>query len=123
MIGDPSSHIVITRNQTVLDKLSNIDKIATSDCSILLIGETGVGKEVFAEYIHRKSDRSHHPLVKVGLATLPANLIESELFGYEKGAFTGSVHEKKGHFELEHKGTIFLDDIDDFSLRYCRKNF
>jgi transcriptional regulator with PAS, ATPase and Fis domain len=114
--ADPASHIVITKNQTVLDKLSNIDKIASSGCSVLLIGETGAGKEVFAEYIHRKSDRSHHPLVKVGLATLPPNLIESELFGYEKGAFTGSVHEKKGHFELAHKGTIFLDDIDDFPL-------
>ena len=115
-MGDPSSHIVITKNKAVLDKLSNINKIASSDCSILLIGETGVGKEVFAEYIHRKSHRSHHSLVKVGLATLPPNLIESELFGHEKGAFTGSLHEKKGHFELAHKGTIFLDDIDDFPL-------
>jgi transcriptional regulator with PAS, ATPase and Fis domain len=76
-MADPSSHIVITRNQTVLDKLSNIDKIATSDCAILLIGETGAGKEVSAEHIHRNSNRSHHPLVKVGLATLPPNLIES----------------------------------------------
>lgn len=111
-----TSHIVTTRNETVLEILSRIDKIASSDCSILLIGETGTGKEVFAEYIHRKSNRSQHSLVKVGLATLPPNLIESELFGYEKGAFTSSVQEKKGQFEMSDKGTIFLDDIDDFPL-------
>jgi transcriptional regulator with PAS, ATPase and Fis domain len=81
-----------------------------------LIGETGAGKEVFAEYIYRTSNRSIHPLVKVSLSTLPPNLIESELFGYEKGAFTSSVQEKKGQFEMADKGTIFLDDIDDFPL-------
>jgi len=111
-----TSHIVTTRNKAVLDILSRIDKIASSDCSILLIGETGAGKEVFAEYIHRTSNRNQHSLVKVGLATLPPNLIESELFGYEKGAFTSSVQEKKGQFEMADKGTIFLDDIDDFPL-------
>lgn len=110
------SHIVISRNEAVLEILTRINKIASSNYSILLIGETGAGKEVFAEYIHRSSNRSHHPLVKVGLATLPPNLIESELFGHEKGAFTSSVQEKKGQFEMADKGTIFLDDIDDFSL-------
>lgn len=113
---DSANHIVVTKNKTVKDILARIDKIASSDCSVLLIGETGAGKEVFAEYIHRKSDRAMHPLVKVGLATLPPNLIESELFGHEKGAFTGSTHVKKGQFELADKGTIFLDDIDDFPL-------
>lgn len=111
-----ASHIVITRNEAVLEILARIEKIASSDCSILLIGETGAGKEVFAEYIYRTSNRSIHPLVKVSLSTLPPNLIESELFGYEKGAFTSSVQEKKGQFEMADKGTIFLDDIDDFPL-------
>jgi DNA-binding NtrC family response regulator len=111
-----ASHIVISRNEAVLEILTRIEKIASSDCSILLIGETGSGKEVFSEYIHRISNRSIHPLVKVSLSTLPPNLIESELFGYEKGAFTSSVQEKKGQFEMADKGTIFLDDIDDFPL-------
>ncbi len=111
-----ASHIVVSRNEAVLEILARIEKIASTDCSILLIGETGTGKEVFAEYIHRSSNRSQHSLVKVGLATLPPNLIESELFGYEKGAFTSSVQEKKGQFEISDKGTIFLDDIDDFPL-------
>jgi transcriptional regulator with PAS, ATPase and Fis domain len=109
-------HIIITKNEAVLNILSRIQKIASSDCSILLIGETGTGKEVFAEYIHRTSIRNNYPLVKVSLSTLPPNLIESELFGYEKGAFTSSVQEKKGQFEMADKGTIFLDDIDDFPL-------
>lgn len=116
MMQDPKSHIVISKNETVLEILSRIEKIASSDCSVLLIGETGAGKEVFAEYVHRISNRSHQPLVKVSLSTLPPNLIESELFGHEKGAFTGSVYEQKGQFEMADKGTIFLDDIDDFPL-------
>lgn len=110
------NNIIIGKNKLILEILDRIDKIADSDCSILLIGETGVGKELFAEYIHKKSNRSHYPLVKVSLSTLPPNLIESELFGYEKGAFTGSFYEKKGLFELANKGTVYLDDIDDFPL-------
>ncbi|MEG8946470.1 sigma-54 interaction domain-containing protein [Rosettibacter firmus] len=109
-------NIIIGKNKKILEIIDKIDKIAQSDCSILLIGETGVGKELFAEYIHKKSNRSHYPLVKVSLSTLPPNLIESELFGYEKGAFTGSLYEKKGLFEIADKGTIYLDDIDDFPL-------
>lgn len=105
---------IISFNSNIISILSSIEKIANSDCSILLEGETGVGKELFAEYIHRVSNRSHQSLIKVGLSTLPPNLIESELFGHEKGAFTGSDHQKKGQFELADKGTIFLDDIDDF---------
>jgi transcriptional regulator with GAF, ATPase, and Fis domain len=111
-----ASHIVISRNEAVLEILARIEKIASSEYSILLIGETGAGKEIFAEHVHCVSNRSKYPLVKVSLATLPPNLIESELFGHEKGAFTNSVGEKKGQFEMADKGTIFLDDIDDFSL-------
>jgi len=108
------NNIIVGQNKTILEIIEKIDKIANTDCSILLIGETGVGKELFAEYIHKKSNRSHYPLVKVSLSTLPPNLIESELFGYEKGSFTGSLYEKKGLFEIADKGTIYLDDIDDF---------
>ncbi len=94
--------------------ISQIDKIVESDGSILLIGETGVGKELFAEYIHRSSLRSDQPFVKVGLSALPTDLLASELFGHEKGAFTGASNGKKGLFELADRGSIFLDDIDDF---------
>lgn len=111
-----SSYNLISQNKIVLEILSGINIIASSDGAVLLIGETGVGKELFAEYIHRTSCRNHQPLIKVSLSSLPSNLIESELFGHVKGAFTGSDHEKKGQFELADKGTIFLDDIDDFPL-------
>ena len=96
--------------------ISRIDSIAASDSSVLLIGETGVGKELVAEYIHHTSIRSSNPLVKVGLAALPPDLLETELFGHAKGAYTSALSEKKGLFELAHTGTIFLDDIDDFPL-------
>lgn len=96
--------------------LTRVDTIAGSDTSVLLVGETGVGKELVAEYIHRISPRSTSPLVKVGLSALPPELLESELFGHEKGAYTSAAGEKKGLFELAHRGTIFLDDIDDFPV-------
>lgn len=96
--------------------LERIDTIAASDGSVLLIGETGVGKELIAEYIHRRSPRSVNPLVKVGLSALPPELLESELFGHERGAYTSASSDKKGLFELADTGTIFLDDIDDFPL-------
>lgn len=96
--------------------LASLDTIAASDSSVLLIGETGVGKELIAEYIHRTSTRSARPFVKVGLSALPPELLESELFGHERGAYTSAASEKKGLFELATTGSIFLDDIDDFPL-------
>lgn len=96
--------------------LQKLDQVIDSDSSILLIGETGVGKELFAEYIHRKSKRSLNPFVKVGLSAIPAELLESELFGHEKGAFTSASNERKGLFEIANTGSIFLDDIDDFPI-------
>ena len=96
--------------------IGRIDTAAASSSTVLLIGETGVGKELLAEYIHRTSDRNGQPFVKVGLAALPPDLLESELFGHERGAYTGATAEKKGLFEMADGGTIFLDDIDDFPL-------
>jgi transcriptional regulator with GAF, ATPase, and Fis domain len=96
--------------------LAHIDTVAASDSSILLIGETGVGKELIAEYVHRTGKRKERPFVKVGLSALPPELLESELFGHERGAYTSAAGEKKGLFELAHTGTIFLDDIDDFPV-------
>jgi len=101
----------------MLELIARINKIADSNSSILLIGETGVGKEVFADYIHHLSNRGTNPFVKIGLAALPPDLLESELFGFEKGSFTNADHQKKGMFELAHTGSIFLDDIDDTPLK------
>jgi transcriptional regulator with PAS, ATPase and Fis domain len=115
-MSSAQSLTLITQNAAMRSLLAGIDRIVGSDSSILLIGETGVGKELVAEYIHRTSPRSEHPFVKVGLSALPAELLESELFGHEKGAFTSASNEKKGLFELAHTGSIFLDDIDDFPV-------
>lgn len=108
---------LITQDPVMLDLISRIHKVADSNSSILLIGETGVGKEVFADYIHRLSNRGPNPFVKIGLAALPHDLLESELFGFEKGSFTNADRQKKGMFELAHTGSIFLDDIDDTPLK------
>lgn len=93
-----------------------IDMIAQTSATVLITGETGVGKELIAEYIHRTSPRSHQPFIKVGLAALPPELLESELFGHEKGAFTNAFTSKRGLFELADNGSILLDDIDDFPV-------
>lgn len=115
MISNQSLSL-IAYSEKMRSILNQVDKIASSDRFVLLMGETGVGKELFAEYIHRTSPRSQQPLVKVGLATVPTELLESELFGHEKGAFTSASSSKKGLFEIADGGTIFLDDIDDVPL-------
>ncbi len=112
-----NSLTLITQNEVMREILLRIDKIVESDTSILLIGETGVGKEIFAEYIHRTSNRSQRPFVKIALSALPADLLESELFGHEKGSFTSASNEKKGLLEIADTGSIFLDDIDDVPLQ------
>jgi two-component system, NtrC family, response regulator AtoC len=89
--------------------------IARVDVPVLLLGESGVGKEILARLIHKMSIRSHRPMLKVNCAALPADLLESELFGYEAGAFTGAAKAKPGKFELAHKGTILLDEIGEMN--------
>jgi PAS domain S-box-containing protein len=96
--------------------LNRVEEVAESDTTVLLEGDTGVGKERFAQAIHQKSYRKDHPFIIVNCATIPQNLLESELFGYEKGAFTGADKGRKGRFELAHKGTLFLDEIGDLPL-------
>ena len=92
-----------------------VARLCESDSSVLLTGESGVGKEVVATLIHNNSLRSEKPMVKVNCAALSAGLIESELFGHEKGAFTGATQQRIGRFEQAHRGTIFLDEIAEVS--------
>jgi transcriptional regulator with GAF, ATPase, and Fis domain len=96
-------------------------QVAPVDSTVLLLGETGVGKGLIARKIHQLSSRSDRPLVTVNCASLPAPLIESELFGHEKGAFTGAVGRKKGRFELAQGGTLFLDEIGDLPIELQAK--
>ncbi len=97
------------------------DQVAATDSTVLLLGETGTGKGLFARRIHEQSGRSHRPLITVNCAALPAALIESELFGHEKGAFTGAINRKIGRFELADGGTIFLDEIGDLPIELQAK--
>ncbi len=103
----------VFRSEKIVELLESVDRIAESDVPILIQGETGVGKEVLAELVHEKSPRLDQPLIKVNCAALPETLLESELFGYEKGAFTGADRRKPGRFELAEGGTIFLDEIGE----------
>jgi len=95
------------------DALRIADKACKTDASILLLGQSGVGKEVFASYIHENSPRVKKPFIAINMAAIPENLIESELFGFEKGAFTDAVEAKAGQFELAQGGTLFLDEIGE----------
>ena len=96
--------------QTVL---SSIVKVAPTDSTVLITGETGTGKELIARAIHKHSQRSGQAFISVNCASIPSSLIASELFGHEKGAFTGAVQRRQGRFELAHSGTIFLDEVGD----------
>src|SRR6201988_5011340 len=95
--------------------------IADTDATVLLRGESGVGKEVVARAIHEASTRAGHSFIKVNCAALPAELLESELFGHEKGAFTGAHRRKLGEFELANRGTIYLGEIGELTLALARK--
>lgn len=93
-----------------------IDRVAPTDARVLITGENGTGKELVARSLHEKSNRSNMPLLEVNCAAIPSELIESELFGHEKGSFTSAIKQRKGKFELANGGTLFLDEIGDMSL-------
>jgi formate hydrogenlyase transcriptional activator len=112
---------IVSRSANFKKVLQQIEQVATTDATVLILGESGTGKELIARAIHNISNRSKQPLVKVNCATLPANLIESELFGHEKGAFTGAVEKKIGRFELADGGTIFLDEIGELPVELQAK--
>jgi Nif-specific regulatory protein len=116
IVTDRGYHTMIARSPLILEKLDIVERVAKSDSSVLILGESGVGKELFAEQLHLKSERHKGPLVRVNCAALPEGLLESELFGHVKGAFTDAVSNRKGRFEIADKGTIFLDEIGDLPL-------
>ena len=106
---------MIGRSSEMRDVLQMIERVAGEDSAVLISGESGTGKELAARAIHKHSKRSEKPFIRVNCAALNDNLLESELFGHEKGAFTGAVRQKKGRFELADHGTLFLDEIGDIS--------
>ncbi|MEJ2052447.1 MAG: sigma 54-interacting transcriptional regulator [Calditrichaceae bacterium] len=106
---------IIGNSHEMQEVLSQISQVSNANTTVLIRGESGTGKELIAQAIHYNSPRNEKPFIRVNCAAIPENLIESEFFGYEKGAFTGAVSRKKGRFELAHGGTIFLDEIGDLS--------
>jgi len=108
---------IIGKSDAMQQIFELIKRVAPTDSTVLITGESGTGKELIAQAIHGNSGRCYMPLIAVSCGALPESLLESELFGYEKGAFTGAEHTKRGRFEMAHGGTLFLDEIGDISLK------
>lgn len=109
-------HTLVFASKVMDEQLKLVDRVAATDSTVLILGESGVGKELIAEQIHLRSHRAKQPFVRVNCAALPEPLLESELFGHVRGAFTDAVANRRGRFELANKGTIFLDEIGDLPL-------
>lgn len=112
----PPEHVIFGRSAMMQLVRQNLEKIKGNNAPVLLQGESGTGKEVIAAFLHHRSPWSDGPLVKVSCPAIPSTLLESELFGYEKGAFTGAYVTKPGRVEMAHRGTLFLDEIGDLDL-------
>jgi DNA-binding NtrC family response regulator len=108
--------LLIGENASLRKVYSSLQRAATTDTTVLIEGESGTGKELFARSLHALSGRADAPFVAINCAAIPENLLETELFGYEKGAFTGAAARKPGKFEIAHRGTLFLDEIGDLPL-------
>ena len=106
---------IIGQSEPMQEVYGIIDKVAATPSTVLITGESGTGKELIAQALHDQSDRANKPLIKVNCAALPSSLIESELFGHEKGAFTGAITQKPGRFELADEGTLFLDEVGEIA--------
>lgn len=107
---------IIGNSEGILRIQQTIDKVAPTDARVLVTGENGTGKELVARWLHEKSNRAHQPLIEVNCAAIPSELIESELFGHEKGSFTSAIKQRIGKFEQANGGTLFLDEIGDMTL-------
>jgi DNA-binding NtrC family response regulator len=114
--GGGSRYGIVGQSPALDEVFRTIEKVAASPTTVLITGESGTGKELIADAIHQESPRAKKPLIKINCAAIPKDLIESELFGYERGAFTGAVTSKPGRFELAHEGTLFLDEINSIPL-------
>lgn len=114
-------HEFIYRDRVMIQVVKLADQIAASEASILITGESGTGKEVMARYVHNKSRRAKKPFISINCAAIPENLLESELFGHEKGAFTGAIAQRIGKFEEADTGTLFLDEISEMDVRLQAK--
>jgi transcriptional regulator with GAF, ATPase, and Fis domain len=112
----PSFEEIVGDSPALHAALARLQEVAAGDTTVLLLGETGTGKELFARALHARSPRRPFPMISVNCAALPPTLIESELFGHERGAFTGAMTQRQGRFELAHRGTLFLDEIGDLPL-------
>ncbi|MEO6719279.1 MAG: sigma 54-interacting transcriptional regulator [Ferruginibacter sp.] len=112
---------IVSKSKNFHKVLQQIEQVASTDATVLIVGESGTGKELLTRAVHNISNRNKRPLIKVNCATLPANLIESELFGHERGAFTGAMERKIGRFELADGGTIFLDEIAELPVELQAK--
>jgi formate hydrogenlyase transcriptional activator len=112
----PSSKEIIGRGPALQAVLRRIEMVAPTNATVLIEGETGTGKEIIAFALHKMSQRSERPLTKINCAAIPATLLESDLFGHERGAFTGAHARKLGRFEMAHQGTLFLDEVGDIPL-------
>jgi len=115
------SHQLIFEDEATASVIAMADQIAPSDASILITGESGTGKEILARYVHRKSARADKPFISLNCAAIPDNLLESELFGHEKGAFTGAIARRVGKFEEANGGTLLLDEISEMDARLQAK--
>jgi formate hydrogenlyase transcriptional activator len=113
---EPNDDAIIGESSALKEALRQVEVVAPTDATVLLQGETGTGKERLAHAVHQLSARRDHPFVTVNCAAMPAGLLESELFGHERGAFTGALAQKLGRFELAHQGTLFFDEIGDTPL-------
>jgi formate hydrogenlyase transcriptional activator len=107
---------IIGNSPALESALEKVERVATTDSTVLIQGETGTGKDLIAQAIHNLSSRSGRPLIKLNCAAIPLDLLENELFGHDKGAFTGAIAQKIGRFELADKGTLFLDEVGDIPL-------
>jgi formate hydrogenlyase transcriptional activator len=107
---------IIGESAALRSVLEKVECVASTDATVLVLGETGTGKELIADAIHNLSSRRERPFIKLNCAAIPFDLLESELFGHEKGAFTGAIAQKIGRFEMADKGTLFLDEIGDIPL-------